>query len=256
MTRNPQEAYGARPRNTADRNQLVEEYLPLVHHVLGRLPIHLPQTLDREDLFEVGVLGLINAAETYNPAKGASFKTFGYVNIRGAILDEIRKHDVVPRSRRDRMKQIAEAEHAVEERIGRTATPEEIAQQAGLTIEQVETGLVHAHGAAVLSLDDSVGDSGGDGPSRLVDCLKMPESPNPSDAAAHGELRKQLAVAIQELPDRERHVILLYYTESLRLKEIGAILGVTESRVSQLHARAIFRLNKALEPKATSEMGR
>lgn len=245
MTRNPIEAYGACGPDREQRRQLIEEYLPLVHHVIGRLALHLPVTLDRDDLFEVGVLGLINAADSYNPAKGASFKTYAYVNIRGAILDEIRKHDVVPRSRRDRMRLVGETEARLEDRLGRQATPEEIAEEAELTVDQVEDALVHAHGAAVVSLDEPTSgseDAGG----RLVECLRMPDSPEPSNEAERNELKVALTEAIQELPERERHVILLYYAEELRLKEIGAVLGVTESRVSQLHARAIFRLNKSL----------
>lgn len=245
MTRNPIEAYGTHGPGHADRQKLIEEFLPLVHHVLGRLPLHFPATLDREDLFEVGVLGLINAADAYNPAKGAAFKTYAYVNIRGAILDEIRKHDVVPRSRRDRMRLIGATEVRLEDQLGRPATPEEIAEGADLTIGQVEDALVHAHGASVLSLDEPTGgaeDSGGS----LIQCLRMPDSPEPSDVAERNELKAALAEAIQELPERERQVVLLYYAEGLRLKEIGAVLGVTESRVSQLHARAIFRLNKSI----------
>ncbi len=245
MTRNPIEAYSARSPGHDDRQKLIEEFLPLVHHVLGRLPLHLPVTLDREDLFEVGVLGLINAADSYNPAKGAAFKTYAYLNIRGAILDEIRKHDVVPRSRRDRIRLIGETEARLEDRMGRPATPEEIAEDADLTIEQVENALVHAHGASVVSLDEPTGgveDAGGG----LIQCLRMPDSPDPSDVAERNELKVALTEAIQELPERERHLVLLYYAEGLRLKEIGAVLGVTESRVSQLHARAIFRLNKSI----------
>jgi len=246
MTRNPIEAYGATGRKRSERDKLIEDYLPLVHHVLGRLPLHLPQTLDREDMFEVGVLGLINAADTYNAAKGASFKTYAYVNIRGAVLDEIRKHDIVPRSRRDRLKHVARVEAELEERLDRPPTPEEIADEAELSISQVEDTFVHAHGASVVSLDEPAGSSDDGGASSLINSLRMPESPEPSDEAAHNELKGQLAEAIQELPERERHVILLYYAENLRLKEIGAILEVTESRVSQLHARAIHRLNQAL----------
>ncbi len=245
MTHSPIHAYGERPSTKSDRRQLVEEFLPLVQHVLGRLPLHLPVTLDKEDLFEVGVLGLMSAADTYNPAKGAAFKTYAYLNIRGAILDEIRKHDAVPRSRRDRIRLIGDTEQALEESLGRPATPEEIADAAGLTIGQVEDGLVHAHGASVLSLDEPAGTTDG-GVGRLMDCVNMPESPDPSDVAAMNELKAELAKAIQELPERERQVVLLYHAEELRLKEIGAVLGVTESRVSQLHARALFRLNKAI----------
>src|SRR5262245_15061873 len=150
------------PGMTAEeRNRVIEEYLPLVHHVLGRLTIHLPQTLDRDDLFEVGVLGLMQAAQTFNPARGAAFKTHAFTNIRGAILDEIRKHDPVPRSRRDRVRLLGDVERKLADELGRAPTPEEMATAAGLTIEQVEESLVHAHGAAVLSLEEPSEDGEG-----------------------------------------------------------------------------------------------
>ncbi|HYC76489.1 MAG TPA: FliA/WhiG family RNA polymerase sigma factor [Planctomycetota bacterium] len=226
------------------RNALIEEYLPLVGHVLGRLTIHLPATLDREDLFETGVLGLMHAADTFNPSRGAIFKTHAYVAIRGAILDEIRKHDPVPRSRRDRVKQLAAAERRLAERLHRAATPEELAAETGLTVEQVEESLVNAHGAAMLSLEDAATGHAGDDERSLLQLLSTPASDDPSDLAANNELKERLAQAIHELPERERRVIVLYYAENLRLKEIGALLGVTESRACQIHARALLQLNR------------
>ena len=142
------------------------------------------------------------------------------------------------------------AERSVEERIGRRATPEELATETGLTLEQVEESLVHAHGMAMLSLEDNAGSGGGDdGPARLMDCVSLPTSPNPADEAAQREMKVRLAAAIQQLPERERRVIVLYYAEELRLKEIGAVLGITESRVSQLHSRALALLNSKLSDK-------
>jgi RNA polymerase sigma factor FliA len=227
------------------RNRLIEDYLPLVGHVLGRLTIHLPQTLDREDLFETGVLGLMQAAKTFNPSRGAIFKTHAYTTIRGAILDEIRKHDPVPRSRRDRVRRLAGVERVLTDRLGRAPTPDEMAVEAGLTIDQVEESLVHAHGAAILSLE-SAASARDDDESRLVQLLASPRGDDPAHRAAEAELKERLAPAIQALPERERRVIVLYYAENLRLKEIGAVLGVTESRVSQIHARALHLLNHAL----------
>jgi RNA polymerase sigma factor for flagellar operon FliA len=233
------------PGMTSDeRNKLVEEYLPLVQHVLGRLTIHLPTTLDREDLFEVGVLGLMQATQTFNPSKGAAFKTHAFTNIRGSILDEIRKHDPIPRSRRDRVKLLDEVERKLFDQLGRTPTPEEIAQAAGLTIEQVEESLVNAHGATMLSLEDQAADDGDH--LKLSNCLALPKCEDPADVVAKAELKEQLAAAIMKLPERERRVVVLYYAEGLRLKEIGAVLGITESRVCQLHARAVLKLNQEI----------
>lgn len=240
---------GAAP-GEEERNRLIVEHLPLVHHVLGRLPLRLPATLDRDDLFETGVLGLMNAASSYNPAKGATFKTFAYVNIRGAILDEIRRHDPVPRSRRDRLRQVATIEQELEIELGRKPSPEEIADRAELTIEQVEDSLVNAHGMAVLSLEEP---TGGEAASRLIDGLRMPESPNPSTEVARRELLERLMEAIRDLPERDRQVLVLYYGHELRLKEIGEILEITESRVSQLHTRAIRSLYERLRDRAVNQ---
>jgi RNA polymerase sigma factor FliA len=239
------------------RNRLIEEYLPLVGHVLGRLTIHLPRTLDREDLFDTGVLGLMQAAKTFNPARGAIFKTHAYTVIRGAILDEIRKHDPVPRSRRDRVRRLGAVERTLAERLGRAPTPEEMAVESGLTIDQVEESLINAHGAAVLSLESAASGAQGEDEARLVQLLSTPKSDDPANRAAEAELKERLGPAILALPERERRVTVLYYAEGLRLKEIGEVLGVTESRVSQIHARALHLLNRALtgERPAVAEAG-
>ncbi|MEE9394241.1 MAG: FliA/WhiG family RNA polymerase sigma factor [Planctomycetota bacterium] len=241
-----EDAYARGSITDKERNTLVEEYLPLVRHVIGRLPLSLPAFMDQDDLFEVGVLGLMNAAKSFNPNKGAQFKTHAYVNIRGAILDELRRHDVLPRSRRDRIKQVKQAADELEEELGRCATPEEIADAMGLSIEQVESVLVNMHGAAILSLDQGESNSEGQENSSLAACLSCMNTPTPADLSERNELKAQLQVAIAALPKNERHMIVLYYKEGMLLKEIGAILGVTESRVSQLHSRAVFRLNQAL----------
>ncbi len=247
------QAYSRRALSDEDRNTLVEDYLPLVRHVLGRLPLTLPAFMDQEDLFEVGVLGLMNAVRTYDSSKGAKLKTHAYVNIRGAILDELRKYDIVPRSRRDRIKFFKKTEEELEDQLGRPATPEEIAASMGLKVEQVDEILVNMQGASLLSLDEGVG--GEDGV-RLSDAIACPGSPNPSDAAESAELKGKIADLIHQLPENERRVIVLYYAEGLLLKEIGAVLDVSESRVSQIHSRAIYRMNKALtaRPKAESSL--
>ena len=247
MSQRALDAY-AGTRAQSARDAQIEEYLPLVQHVLCRLPIRFPTTLDRDDLFSVGVLGLMQAANTYDATKGATFKTHAYVNIRGAMLDELRKHDVVPRSRRDRIREVAEAESRAETRLKRSPTFEEIAAEASLTVTQVEDALVNAHGMAVLSLEDTLANGEGE-TMRLIDTVRLPSAIDPSSAVADKELKDRLATAIAELPARERHVIVLYYAEGLRLKEIGEVLSVTESRVCQLHVRALKRLDRALNSK-------
>ena len=238
-------AYSRMSTSDEDRNTLVEEYLPLVRHVLGRLPLSLPNFMDHEDLFEVGVLGLMNAARTFDSGKGAQFKTHAYVNIRGAILDELRKYDVLPRSRRDRIKLFRKTADELEDQLGRQATPDEIAVAMNLSIEQVDDILVNMQGAAMLSLDD--GDSSGEPGVKLADAIACMASPNPANEAEASELKALVAQEIQQLPDNEKHVIILYYAEGLLLKEIGQAMGVSESRVSQIHSRAIFKLGRAIE---------
>ncbi|MFT7616422.1 MAG: RNA polymerase sigma factor for flagellar operon FliA [Planctomycetota bacterium] len=242
--------YSRRSITDEDRNKLVEEYLPLVRHVLGRLPLTLPAFMDQDDLFEVGVLGLMNAARTYDSTKGAQFKTHAYVNIRGAILDELRKYDIVPRSRRDRIKFFKKTELELEDQLGRAATPEEIAKSMGLKVEQVDDILVNMQGASVMSLDEGSGDGEG---ARLSDAIACASSVDPSDIAEASELKSMIADLIYELPENERRVIVLYYAEGLLLKEIGAVLDVSESRVSQIHSRAIYRLNKAMTTRPKAE---
>lgn len=237
--------YGRTAITDEDRNALVEEYLPLVRHVIGRLPLSLPSVIDQEDLFEVGVLGLMNAARSYDASKGAAFKTYAYVNIRGAILDELRRFDVVPRSRRDRIKQFHRASNELEEELGRSPTAGEIAQAMGLSVEQVDEILVNMHAASTLSLDD--GESSDEGSVKLGDCIACMATPDPSDAAERRETEQRVAAAIVELPENERRVMVLYYSEGLLLKEIGEVLGVTESRVSQIHSRAVHRINQELK---------
>ncbi len=228
----------------SDRNRLIEEHLPLVHHVIGRLTLRLPPTLDREDLFEVGVLGLMAAAASWNPTKGAALKTHAFTAIRGAVLDEIRKHDAVPRSRRDRVRHVAKVERTLFDQLGHAPTAEQIAEHACLEIDQVEDVLVNGHGATVISLDASTDSSDDELP--LMRCLATPTCEDPSDLASKAELKQQLAAAIAKLPERDRQVVVLYYAEGLRLKEIGEVLGITESRVCQLHARALHQLNRML----------
>lgn len=240
-----EDAYAQGALSEEARNELVVEFLPLVRHVIGRLPLTPPSFMDMDDLFEVGVLGLMNAARTFNPNKGAQFKTHAYVNIRGAILDELRKYDVLPRSRRDRIKHFHRTVEELEEELGRTPTADEIAEAMALSVEQVEDVMVNIHGAAVLSIQDG-GDSGGESGPGLEDCLRCMKTERPEDIAERGEMLVKLRSEIAQLPENERHMILLYYGEGLLLKEIGEVLGVSESRVSQIHSRAVFRLNKAL----------
>lgn len=230
------------PRSQAERDRLVEQYLPLVRYVVARLPITLPGMLDRDDFYSVGVIGLMHAATTFDPSRGASFKTFAYTAIRGAILDEIRKHDPVPRGRRDRVRKLDKAYAAMRADLDREPTMSELAAVLGCTEADLDADLQAMHTCRTLSLHDG-GDDGDDGPNHQFADAR---SPDPMACADQREAVDRLTKAISELPETERHVVVLYYHEQLYLKEIGRILGVTESRISQILTRATERMRLKL----------
>jgi len=231
-------------RSGAERDRLVEQYLPLVRYVVARLPVTMPASLDRDDFYSVGVMGLMHAAATFDPARGASFKTFAYTAVRGAILDELRKHDPVPRNRRDRLRKMERASAALHAELDREPTLAELAKVLGCTEGELDEDLQALHTSRTLSLDEGRGgdEDGGTLGSQIAAAVA-----DPGHNADDRENRDRLAKAIAELPETDRHVVVLYYHEQLYLKEIGQILGVTESRVSQILTRAIERLRWKLK---------
>lgn len=230
-------------RSAEERDRLVEQYLPLVRYVVARLPVTMPASLDRDDFFSVGVMGLMHAAATYDPSRGASFKTFAYTAIRGSILDEVRKHDPVPRNRRDRLRKMDRAAAALYAQLDRPPTLIEIAEHLDCTERELDEDLQALHTTRVLSLDESR-DASETG--TLANALAG-KSEQPIQKVDERESRERLAKAIAELAEADRNVVVLYYHEQLYLKEIGKILGVTESRVSQILTRAIERLRLKLK---------
>jgi len=231
-------------RSQLERDKLVEKYLPLVRYVVARLPVTMPATLDRDDFFGVGVVGLLHAAATYDSTRGASFKTFAYTAIRGAILDEIRRHDPVPRNRRDRLRLLERTSRDLHAVLQREPTMAELAEAMATTVEELEGDLQALHTARTLSLDESPG--GEDSDATFAAALAADDTPDPHDDAVARERIDQLAKAIAELPETDRHVVVLYFHERLYLKEIGRVLNVTESRVSQILSRAVERLRLKL----------
>ncbi len=234
-------------RSTADRDRLVEQYLPLVRYVVARLPVTMPGSLDRDDFYSVGVIGLLHAATTYDPGRGASFKTFAYTAIRGAILDEVRKHDPVPRNRRDRLRKMERANSALHAQLDREPTLAELAAAMGCTEQDLDEDLQALHTSRMLSLDEQYG--GDDDGGSLASQIRAGTTIDPGVRADDRESLERLTKAIAELPESDRHVVVLYYHEQLFLKEIGTILGVTESRVSQILTRATERLRWKLKEK-------
>jgi len=220
------------------RDQLILEHIPLLRHIVGRMSFET-SALEREDLYGVGMLGLIAAADSWEPQRGLKFSTHAFTRIRGAILDELRRSDFLPRGRRESVRELEQVVERLRQAHGVAPTPEEIARAMGLGCDEVDEIL----SAAALSHQASLDDGPGEGLSAL---LVDPKCADPTSAVERRELRSLLAQAIAELSDQEQTVITLYYAESLLLKEIAGVLEVTESRVSQIHTRALYRLNRSL----------
>ena len=200
--------------------------------------------LSRDDFYATGVIGLMHAAKNYDPNRGASFKTFAYTAIRGAILDEIRKHDPVPRNRRDRLRTLEQTTQDLYTELQREPTLVEIAEVMQVRPEDLDDDLRALQTARTLSLDDTT--IGDDGELTMSTLIADPRTDDPGDQAVSRERLEQLTKAIAELPEADRNVVVLYFHEQLYLKEIGSILGVTESRISQILSRAIERLRQKL----------
>jgi RNA polymerase sigma factor for flagellar operon FliA len=214
-----------------ERDGLILEHLWLVRHVLGRLRAYLPGRVDEENLESAGVLGLVAAANSFDPARGVQFKTYAYLRIRGAILDELRRNCPFPHQMVQMIVKVRRAMNA----LAAPCSLEQLERETGLSRDQVLDCL-----AALRVLDGAPGDESMGALSRLVDHRTQ----GPEDAALEAERRKILAEAIQALPDRERLVVTLYFLEDLRLKEIGQVLNRSESRVSRLLNAALFRIEQ------------
>lgn len=222
-----------------ERDRLILEHIPLLRHLVGRMSFDTPGSVDRDDLYGFGMLGLIAAADSWDASRGLKFSTYAYTKIRGAILDELRRMDFLPRGRRERVRELEKVVREMEQTQGEPPSPEELAEAMGISAEEVDEILVHAKASTEASLDDGTEGT-------LAGLLSDPRCDDPSDSLEWEELREALAKAVLDLPDQEQAVINLYYAEELLLKEIGEVLGVTESRVSQIHTRALYRLNKVL----------
>jgi RNA polymerase sigma factor for flagellar operon FliA len=234
-------------RDQGIRDRLILTYAPLVKYVAGRLGSGLPAHVEEGDLVSYGLLGLIGAIERYDPDRDVKFETYAIARIKGAIIDELRAMDWVPRSVRARARHIERAITELESKLHRAPTDEEIAQKLGITDEELEDSLTEISRSSIAALDElwTISSSGGDQVA-LIDTIEDTQGPEPQSALAQTELREALGEAIARLPEREKLVVTLYYYEELTLREIGEVLGVTESRVSQLHTKAILRLKARL----------
>jgi len=236
-------------RRTSDkalRDRLILTYAPLVKYVAGRLGSGLPAHVDEGDLVSYGLLGLISAIDRYDPDRDIKFETYAIMRIKGAIIDELRALDWVPRSVRARAREIERAIGELESKLGRAPDDEEIAAKIGITEAELEESLTDISRSSIAALDELWSVSGEGDQVSLLDTIEDSSGPRPADTLDETELRETLAEAIARLPEREKLVITLYYYEELTLREIGEVLGVTESRVSQLHTKAVLRLRSRL----------
>jgi RNA polymerase sigma factor FliA len=238
----------ARDRTNKElRDRLILTYAPLVKYVAGRLGSGLPAHVDEGDLVSYGLLGLINAIERFDPFRDIKFETYAVTRIKGSIIDELRAMDWVPRSVRTRAREIERAIGALEARLGRAPTDEEIAAKVGISEDELEESLIEIGRSSIAALDELWAPSSGGGDQiALIDTLEDETVPDPQVSLTEGEMKERLGEAIARLPEREKLVVTLYYYEELTLREIGEVLGVTESRVSQLHTKAILRLKARL----------
>ena len=230
------------------RERLVVAYSPLVKYVAGRMASGLPSHVEEGDLISYGLIGLIGSIERYDLDRDIKFETYAVARIRGAIIDELRSLDWVPRSVRAKARDVEKAHSQLENKLGRAPNEEEMADKLGVSVDDFRTTLLEIANSSVLALDDlwTVSDPDG-GQVSLLDTIRDPNAIDPEEAIDTVELKDRLADAIESLPDRERLVIALYYYETLTLREIGDVLGVTESRVSQLHTKAVLGMRSHLQ---------
>ncbi|MGI8429638.1 MAG: RNA polymerase sigma factor WhiG [Solirubrobacteraceae bacterium] len=229
------------------RERLVVAYSPLVKYVAGRMGSGLPAHVEEADLISYGLGGLISAIERFDLSREIRFETYAITRIRGAIIDELRTLDWVPRSVRSRAREIERANVKLEGRLRRAPTDEEMAAELAISLRDFQAALLQISNSTIVALDElwSGSDSSGDQFS-LLDTIADDRAPDPHQLVDQSELRDRIADAIAALPEREKLVIALYYYENLTLREIGEVLGVTESRVSQLHTKAVLRLRSKL----------
>jgi len=229
------------------REQLILNYSPLVKFVAGRVAANLPNTVEGADLISYGMFGLIDAIDKFEPERVIKFETYAISRIRGAIIDELRAMDWVPRSVRARARDIEKAIITLEGRLKRTPEDAEVAEELGISPRELQEAYAKLSYTSVVSFEDVWAPSTEhDDRGALSAGIEDENAENPVEAFESEEMREILAGAIERLPERERTVIALYYYEGLALKEIGQILGVTESRVSQMHTKAVLRLRARL----------
>ncbi len=232
------------------RDQLIMDYAPLIRFVAQRIAARLPSNIEIDDLISAGVIGLMDAIDKYDPSRDNKFKTYAEFRIRGAILDELRSQDWVPRSIRDKAKRIEKTYAELEQRFGRAVSDEELSDALGVSLDEYYEMVAKVKAVTLLSIDEVAGPNNHDRKS-LLESLENSAAKNPFLQLKSKGIRDLLIKNIEDLPEKQKLVLSLYYYEDLNLKEIGKVLDVTESRVSQLHTQAVMRLRQKLKPLLT-----
>ncbi|MGN2391526.1 RNA polymerase sigma factor FliA [Pelomicrobium sp. G1] len=226
----------------SDREYWVERYMPLVKRIAYHMMARLPASVQVEDLIQAGMLGLLDAIQRFQEGQGAQFETYATQRIRGAILDELRAADWMPRSVRRSLRRIEQAIASLEQRLQRPPSEQELARALGVSLEEYQAMLSEARGVQIVHYDDFHESE----EEHFLDRHAADPHPSALERIIDEDFRRRLAAAIDELPEREKLVMALYYEQELNLKEIGAVLGVTESRVCQIHSQAVARLRARL----------
>jgi len=230
--------------DTVARDRLIVHYSPLVKYVAGRVASGLPQSVDQGDLVSYGIFGLIDAIDKFDTGRGIKFETYAIVRVKGAIIDELRSIDWVPRSVRAKARRVEKAYASLEHRLLRTPTDEEVAAEMGVSKEDLQQVFTQISFVGLVALDEVLG--GGDGQSQTLGDTLADKGEGPGGAFEGEEMKQILALAINRLGEREKIVLTLYYYEGLTLAEIGKVLSVTESRVCQIHTKAVLQLRSRI----------
>ena len=232
---------GAQHADTETENALVQKYMPLVSSVMSRLAMTLPEHVSQDDLYSAGLVGLLQALRNFDPACNTSFETYARVRVRGAMLDELRRMDWVPRTIHEKARRIKEVMLGLEQKLGRTPTEAQMAKAMNMSLDEYEELLDEVRPAAFVCLDAVSASEEGDG-GALYEIIADNNSDNPVDHTSNNELKRVIFDRLKDLPDMQRKVLSLYYIEDMHLREIAEVFSLTESRICQIHAQAIMGL--------------
>jgi RNA polymerase sigma factor FliA len=233
--------------SVAERDQLIIRYAPWVKYIALRMAAKLPAHIQAEDLMSAGIIGLIDALDKFNPTREVQFKTYAQIRIQGAMKDELRALDWASRSMRQKVKRLEQAYATLERELGRPPSSEEVASSLGIKMAAFEEMLDDVKGTTLVSLEELGQGPASEDKSALLEALLTRQDQDPLEMLNLQDLKKALTVAIAELPEKERLVLSLYYFEELTMKEVGKVLNLTESRISQLHTQAVLRLRAKLK---------